>query len=141
MNPILPQLCAGRLGPASPSRRRRIMLAAALLFFPLTSHGGSATWKAAPSSGNWNTASNWTPATVPNGFADTATFNTSSILSISLPLTVDLDGMVFNASANAFTFTIGAGFTLSLAGNGITNNSANTQSFVTAVNGSGDRGF
>ena len=117
------------------------MLAAVLLFFPLTSHGGSATWKAAPSSGNWNTAGNWTPATVPNGFTDTATFNTSSILSISLPLTVDLDGMVFNASANAFTFTIGAGFTLSLAGTGITNNSTNTQNFVTAVNGSGDRGF
>ena len=116
MNPILPQLCAGRLVPAFPSRCRRIMLAAVLLLFPLTSHGGSATWKAAPTNGSWNTASNWTPATVPNGFADTATFNTSSVLSISLSQTMDLDGMVFNASANAFTFTSGAGSTLSLAG-------------------------
>ena len=28
---------------------------------------GSATWDLNPGSGDWNTATNWTPATVPNG--------------------------------------------------------------------------
>jgi hypothetical protein len=34
---------------------------------------GSATWKLNPGSGDWNTASNWMPATVPNGPSDVAT--------------------------------------------------------------------
>ena len=40
-------------------------------------HAGSATWSANPINGNWNTAANWMPNTVPNGPADTATFATS----------------------------------------------------------------
>jgi len=30
-------------------------------------HAGSSTWGLNPASGDWNTATNWTPATVPNG--------------------------------------------------------------------------
>ena len=141
MNSIVRRPLIANLAPAFRPRNYAALLMAFFLLVPLTSHGRQRDMEGRSEQRNWNTAGNWTPATVPNGSADTATFNTSSILSISLPLTVDLDGMVFNASANAFTFTIGAGFTLSLAGNGITNNSTNTQSFVTAVNGNGDRGF
>jgi hypothetical protein len=31
---------------------------------------GNATWDLDPGSGDWNTATNWTPTTVPNGSAD-----------------------------------------------------------------------
>src|SRR4051794_4142212 len=36
------------------------------------SFAGSATWTANPISGDWNTAENWTPNTVPNRASDTA---------------------------------------------------------------------
>lgn len=42
------------------------------------SYAGSATWKASPAAGDWNTAANWSPATVPNADADTATFDISN---------------------------------------------------------------
>jgi hypothetical protein len=47
--------------------------------FILDAHAGSATWNFSPSSGDWSTAANWTPATVPNGPADIATFDLSRI--------------------------------------------------------------
>jgi hypothetical protein len=34
-------------------------------------HADSATWNLNPATNDWNTANNWTPATVPNGPADT----------------------------------------------------------------------
>jgi hypothetical protein len=37
----------------------------------VAAHAQSATWLLSPGSGNWNTAANWVPATVPTG---TATF-------------------------------------------------------------------
>ena len=102
MNPIFPQLCAGKLTSASEPRYGSLMLAAVLLLLPLTSHGDSATWKAAPGSGDWNTASNWTPATVPNGSSDTATFSISSIVGVSISQNVDLAEAVFTAGASAY---------------------------------------
>src|SRR5947199_9161243 len=47
-------------------------------------HAGSATWDLNPVSGDWNTATNWTPATVPDGSADTATFAVSNTTAISI---------------------------------------------------------
>src|SRR6266446_2574459 len=47
------------------------LLAAVILPFLLSvatgAFGGSATWNLNPTSGDWNTATNWTPETVPNG--------------------------------------------------------------------------
>ena len=45
------------------------------MFSIQVSQAGSATWNLNPASDLWSTASNWTPATVPNGPADTATFD------------------------------------------------------------------
>ncbi len=116
------------------------MLATVLLLLPLTSHGGSATWNAAPGSGDWNTASNWTPVTVPNGSSDTATFSISSIVGVSISQNVDLADAVFSAGASAFTITASPNIFLQIEGTGISNSSANTQNFVTAVNGMGESG-
>jgi autotransporter-associated beta strand protein len=97
----------------------------------------SATWKQNPTSSDWNTAANWTPATVPNGPADTATFQFSNRTSVSLSANTEVNGIVFNASASAFTITVPGANNLSLtiSGVGITNNSGITQNFV--VTGSG----
>jgi autotransporter-associated beta strand repeat len=93
-----------------------------------TSRAGSATWKTTPNSGDWNTASNWSPATVPNSPTDTATFATSNRTAVSiLPLTA-VDDIVFNPGASAFTIT--ATGALAIYGAGIANNSGVGQNFV-----------
>src|SRR5215471_6161810 len=100
-----------------------------LLFSAATAQAGSATWNAAPTSGDWNTAANWTPATVPNGFADTATFATSNITGVSLSIPVLVSGIVFNSGASPFTIASNS-FTFTLDGVGITNNSGTSQNLV-----------
>ncbi len=94
---------------------------------------GSATWKSSSVSGDWNTAANWTPSTVPNGTSDIATFATSNTTAVSLSAAVAVDSVVFSPGANAFTITSGgsspSGF-LSLTGAGVTNNSGVTQRFL-----------
>src|SRR5438552_7700893 len=64
-----------------------ILPASLLLLSIQSSRAGSATWNLNPTSGDWNTASNWTPATVPNGPDDTATFGVSNITFVSTGLT------------------------------------------------------
>jgi hypothetical protein len=100
---------------------------------------GSATWASNPSSHDWTAAANWTPATVPNGWSDTATFATSSITSVSIPfdMRVVVDAIVFDAGASAFTISHRGvrdfqyfPRRLSIQGNGIINNSGITQNFV-----------
>jgi len=48
-----------------------------------------------------------------------------------------VDGIVFNANANAFRVTARARFVLTISGVGITNNSGTVQNFVTAVSTTG----
>ena len=105
-----------------------------------TSHAGSATWKANPTSGDWNTAGNWTPMTVPNAPTDTATFAISNQTSISISANTEVNGIVFNAGASAFTITAGPTLTLTVSGAGTANNSGVTQNFVTTADITGKRG-
>ena len=101
-----------------------------LIFFAATAaFAGSATWKANPGSGTWNTAANWTPATVPNGAADTATFAFSNIRSVFFAADTEVNGIVFNAGASPFTF-INQAPTVTISGKGITNNSGIVQNFT-----------
>src|SRR3954447_22126798 len=104
----------------------------AMCLLAQSSYAGSATWKPNPPSNDWYAATNWTPATVPDGPSDTATFNTSTTTAISLPgpSFTQLDSMIYNSGASAFTTTLGGGADLSLEGVGITNNSGTTQTFV-----------
>jgi len=94
------------------------------------SFAGSATWNLNPISGDWNTAENWTPNTVPNSETDVATFGTSAVTEVSLTNTmIDLGSMVFNPGANGFTIT-GADAGLDFFGDGIINDSGEVQQFV-----------
>jgi autotransporter-associated beta strand protein len=94
-----------------------------------TSMSGSATWKTNPATSDWNHAANWMPQTVPNGATDTASFATSNRTNVFLSANTEVNGIVFNAGASAFTITAGATFALTISGLGITNNSGITQNF------------
>jgi autotransporter-associated beta strand protein len=107
-----------------------IQLAIVSAFVPIFAHAGSAIWDLNPGSGDWNTATNWTPATVPNGSADTATFDVSNTTVVTLSASAEVNGIVFNAGASAFTIaTFSANSPLLIDGLGITNNSGIVQNF------------
>jgi autotransporter-associated beta strand protein len=111
-----------------------------LLTAAASAHAGSATWNLNPTSGDWNIAANWTPATVPNMPADTASFGLSNRTSISTSASFGLNGMVFNPGASAYTISTTDFITIS--GTGIVNNSGVTQNIIAAVDKSfGDYGI
>ena len=100
--------------------RRLGLIQLQLLFILQTAFAGSATWQLNPVSGDWNTAANWTPPTITNGSADTATFDVSNQTSLTLSANTEVNGIVFNAGASAFTIALSGGLTLTLSGTGIT---------------------
>src|SRR4030095_4610127 len=83
-----------------------------------------------PTSGDWNTAVNWTPPTVPNGPADVATFAPSVVTDLSTSAGVEVDGITFNPGAEAFTITNEPGLVLTISGTGVINNSSVLQNFI-----------
>jgi autotransporter-associated beta strand protein len=91
-----------------------------------TAFAQDATWLANPGSGNFNSAANWTPATVPTGFA---AFGNSSITTLTFSGSRNLDGFVFDAGAPAYTFNLTGGFGVVFHTDGIVNNSANAPTF------------
>lgn len=98
-----------------------------------TAFADSATWNL-NADGNWYNPTNWSPATVPNGPADTATFGVSNVTGVGQYDGGEVNGIVFKPGASAFTITV-EGFAsypilLTISGVGITNNSEITQSFV-----------
>ncbi len=115
-----------------------LLLCGLLLLIPdAPAHAGSAAWNLDPVSNDWNTAANWTPATVPDSPAATATFGVSNQTSVSNLGNVDVDGISFNPGASGFTIAvevvlgINSGANLTFDGTGVTNNSGTTQNFVT----------
>ena len=112
-----------------------LYVAAIVLFLsgPLA-FAGPATWLQSPGSGDWNTASNWTPGGPPNGPADTATFHFSILHDLSLSANTPVNSILFsNGGATAYAITTSA-FALTLGGAGITNDSGLTQNFIAAGN-------
>ncbi|HEY2714575.1 MAG TPA: autotransporter-associated beta strand repeat-containing protein [Chthoniobacterales bacterium] len=112
-----------------------------LIFVSQLALGGSATWNLNPVSGDWNTAANWTPNTVPNGPSDVASFATSNIASISLSAGVAVDSIVFDPTANTYDITVSPAHPLTFTGVGVTNNSASLQGFVAQSGAAGGIGY
>ncbi len=115
-----------------------LLLTLLLAFIPTAGSAGSATWNSNPISGDWNTAANWTPAKVPNGPNDIATFQVSNIPAVTLSAresvkTYGVDQIVFAPEASAFTITANRFAHLMFSGAGIVNNSNVTQTFMTKV--------
>ena len=52
--------------PDKPTTKPKLLIILSLAL-AIDAHAGSATWNLNPASGDWDTASNWTPNTVPNG--------------------------------------------------------------------------
>jgi outer membrane autotransporter protein len=111
------------------SRLRALLLASTVLVIGVsTAHGQNATWLSAPATGDWNTAGNWTPATVPTG---TATFGASNTTPLTFSQSITSVGTLqFNAGAPAYSFTFGNLQTLLITGTGIVNNSSNVPTFT-----------
>jgi autotransporter-associated beta strand protein len=138
---IAPSLLGASPSPLRSRAWALLLTAAAILPLLLStassSFAGSATWLASPTTGDWTNPANWTAGGPPNGPLDTATFATSNITGV-FPFNTEVNGIVFNAGASAFTITVNPGFeqnnTLTISGVGITNNSAIAQNFVTTSN-------
>ena len=103
-----------------------LLIAIAFLAALRTAHAQDATWLLTPGSGDWNTAANWTPATVPTG---TVTFGSSNTTSIGISLNISIGKMLFNAGAPAYSFVWTFHFH-DITGTGIVNNSSNQPSFT-----------
>jgi autotransporter-associated beta strand protein len=140
-----------RFAPASPGSNPRLVrktflqtiLAVAIsVLAPIVAQAASATWDLNPSSDDWNTDANWTPMTVPNGSTDIATFALSNTTNVSISANTEVNGITFTeAATNPYIITASAPFTLRISGTGITNNSASTQHFMTAVGANGEFGL
>ena len=85
----------------------------------------SSTWLLNPGSGVWNTAANWTPATVPTL---TATFGASNTTNLTFSSLAAIGALQFNSGAPAYSFNL-SGFFLTI-GTGIVNNSSNAPAFT-----------
>jgi autotransporter-associated beta strand protein len=95
-----------------------------MFLVPTVTYAMSAQWDLDPISGDWNTADNWTPNSVPNGPADTATFDLSNTTDVSISANTEVNGITFTSAAtNPYSIAVNAGLTLTFSGVGITNNS------------------
>jgi len=101
------------------------------LFTAMPARAQDATWLLNPGTSNFNTAANWTPATVPTGTAFFGASNTTSI-AFQAFTTTSIGTLQFNPGAPAYSFTTENGFStsISITGTGIVNNSSNAPTFV-----------
>ncbi len=98
----------------------------------------SATWNLNPATGEWNTATNWMPNTVPNGTDDIATFGVSNVTDVTQSTTTILGGMQFEPGANSYNINVLPGNNFRFNDAGVTNDSGITQSITCS---SGDMHF
>jgi autotransporter-associated beta strand protein len=111
-------------------------------------HAGSATWNVSPTSNDWNTAENWTPATIPSSETDVATFgvsNTTDVICGDAPgeggTTTIVGDIIFSEGATGYTITVTPVFDnifpsiIAVYGGGVTNNSGMVQNLVAANSG------
>ena len=96
-----------------------ILLVAASILAPTLAHAGSATWDLNPTSGDWNTAANWTPMTVPNGPADIATFGLSNTTDVSISANTEVNAITFIPVNSGYTITVPDFLILTFSGAGI----------------------
>ena len=111
-------------------KTKLLILLSLTLPFAFDAQAGSATWNLSPTTGDWNTATNWDPNTVPNGPSDVATFAASNQNRVSFSDVTEVDSIVFNPGARSFTITNAPFHEVTISGAGIVNNSGITQHFV-----------
>lgn len=110
--------------------KAKLLLIGLSLAIVISAHAGSASWNLNPTTGDWNTAAHWTPATVPNSPTDIATFSISNTPDIVIHSSVELEALVYATTAASFIITLGdAGglnvVNLIVSGRGIMNDDTN----------------
>jgi autotransporter-associated beta strand protein len=90
----------------------------------------NATWSTAPGSSDFNTAANWTPATVPTGTAFFGASNTTALTFSQVVTPTSVGGFTFNVGAPAYTFALPPFLGLTFTGAGIINNSSSAPAFI-----------
>ncbi len=107
------------------------LLSALFLLASPAVRAGSATWNFNQTTGEWESPDNWTPATVPNGPDDVATFSASDRKQVRLSSSVTVSSILFTPDATPYNITV-SGFRteLTLVGPGILNQSGLVQTFV-----------
>ena len=101
-------------------------------------YADSATWSTNPTNGDWNTAANWTPNTVPNGPNDIATFSFSNQTSVSNSSVTEVNSIVFSADASPFAITLDSTSQLTISGVGVVSNSGATQNVANTTDDAGN---
>src|SRR5262245_36726901 len=131
--PVSCAMAEGETGAATlgGSEMRRSLSTAAMavaLLAAIPAYAQDATWSTTPGSSDFNTAANWTPATVPTG---TAFFGASTItgLTFNSGAANSLGGFTFNAGAPAYSFSLAVACRLTFTGDGIVNIYSNEPSF------------
>ena len=85
----------------------------------------TSTWSLNPTNGDWNTAANWHPISVPDLQSERAAFGPSSITNVSASAPVTVHDITFNPGASQFTIN----GTFTFTNGGIINNSGIVQTF------------
>ncbi|MBA3960610.1 MAG: autotransporter-associated beta strand repeat-containing protein [Chthoniobacterales bacterium] len=98
----------------------------------VTPKDASGTWKPNPATGDWNTPTNWLSGVVPDSPFSVATFDASSISSVSLSAPIEIDSIVFDSGASAYTITVSPTKSLTIDGE-VLNDSGLSQQFVIAA--------
>jgi len=122
-----------RRNPFALARHIRIRLFPASLIsmflcsFALLTQAANSVWNGS-TDGNVNTAGNWTPSGVPaaNSTLEFPTGVTQTLVTNNLTATRAYSGVTFDAGATGYVLN-GNSVTVTLAGNGVTNNSGNPQ--------------
>jgi len=112
-----------------------LIAALCLTVLSYTASAGSGTWKDRPDNGEWFDANNWTSGTVPNGPNDISTFGSSKQTKVTASLSPEINAMVFDPGASAFTFTVRNASVFDISGVGITNNGRQVQNFILQQDG------
>lgn len=138
--PLRRSRCARCSATLDLARAAGVVLALWLCSSGYHAEAASALWNANPASGEWNDPLNWVPMTVPNGPSDSATLGFSNRTDLFLSANTEVDGIVFNPGASAYTITARNNVALILSGAGITNASPFAQNFLADVDSDGNSG-
>ena len=111
----------------------RMWLLLAGLLLGIVTIGDSQNAVRTPGSGNWNTASNWTPSTgVPTGIAE---FGSATTTTLTFSNSASVGTLQFDAGAPAYSFNLATSSVFNITGAGIVNNSSNVVTLTTSNGG------
>lgn len=85
-----------------------------------------------PADSDWANTANWTAGGPPNGSNDVATFAESSIYTVNVSADTEVNAILFENpfSSSPYTITVAPGIHFTISGDGVSNLTGNTETFV-----------